>query len=192
MRAFLTALLLLFPASALAGWQEVNVIGVRTDNSKAPTVIFINTYTGTGPAPGVWHQIDVTALGVPADAKAAFLSGILIISHGTTAQTCDLTVSLRAPGDDLLAGNYIGQTIETAVGGGQRSNMSSWVPLVGGKFEFQWNRNTYGPWPSECSYGINLSLQAYGRAVDIGGGPSSTTVDDVLHRLAEILAQQYQ
>lgn len=32
-----------------------------------------------------------------------------------------------------------------------------------GKFEFRWDRNTFGQWPQECSYGVNLSLQAWTR-----------------------------
>lgn len=142
---------------------ECSICGVRNDNSKTPNCIFVNTYTGTGPAPGVWHEIDVTLLGVPEDAKAVFLSGILIITHGTTVETGNLTVSLRRYGDTLNPGNYIGQSIECAVGSGQRSNMSSWVPLNGGRFEFQWNRGTQGQWPEHCSYGINLALQQYVR-----------------------------
>lgn len=142
-------------------WVGATEIFTHPSHPAGPVPIFINSYTYTGPSPGGWIQIDLKPYGVTADAKAAFLGGILIITHGTSQQTCDLTVSLRAPGSTLAAGNYVGQTVESHVGGGQRSNMSAWVPLVNGIFEFQWNRNTFGQWPQECSYGINLSLQAW-------------------------------
>lgn len=154
-------LLLCFPMLAAADWVEGSIAGVRNDNSKAPIAVFVNSYTPAGPGAGQWVSIDTAPMGIPADAKAVFLSGVLIITHGTTQQTCDLQVSLRAPGDQLNAGNYIGQTIEASVGNGMRSNMSSWVPVKNGHFEFWWYRSTYGQWPSECAYGINLSLQQY-------------------------------
>lgn len=147
--------------TANAGWVEGSVTGIRDDNSKAPIALFINSYTNTGPASGVWHRITLSSMGIPSDAKGVFLSGILIITHGTTTQTCDLTISFRAPGDTLDAGNYIGQTIEAITGSGQRSNMSTWAPARDGEIEFQWRKNTSGQWPSECAYGINLSAQAY-------------------------------
>lgn len=146
-----------------AGWVENSTIGVRDDNSKAPIAIFVNTYTNTGPPEAVWNRISLSSLGIPPDASGVFLSGILIITHGTTIQTCDLTISFRAPGDTIDAGNYIGQTIEASVGSGQRSNMSTWAPARNGEIEFYWKRNTTGQWPTECSYGMNLSAQSYVR-----------------------------
>lgn len=161
----LFALLLasLLSITASAQWVEGNTVGVRADNSKAPNAIFLNSATPTGPAENVWHRIPVSRLDIPSDALSVFLSGMLIITHGNYSQTCDLHITFRAPGNDMVAGNYIGQTIETAIGSGQRSNMSTWTPVVNGEIEFQWNRNTYGPYPNECAYGINLSAQAYVR-----------------------------
>lgn len=154
-------LLLAFLISvAQAGWVT-GQIHVRDDNSKSPIAIFINSYTDAGPLAGNWYSIDVTTLGIPKTAKSVFLSGILIITHGTTPGLCDLTVAFRAPGDSLDPGNYIGQTIEPWVGGGSRSTMSTWAPVKNGLVEFQWNRSTSGLWPLNCSYGINLSAQAY-------------------------------
>lgn len=162
-KIFAILALSLMAFAAHAGWVEGSVTGVRDDNSKAPIAIFVNTYTNTGPTEAVWNRLSLASLGVPSDAKGVFLSGILIITHGTTVQTCDLTISFRAPGDTIDAGNYIGQTIEAAVGSGQRSNMSTWAPARNGEIEFYWKRNTPGQWPTECSYGINLSAQAYVR-----------------------------
>lgn len=163
MKTLLFALLLGFSIASSAGWVEGTVVGVRDDNSKAPLGVFFSTYPSTGHATGVWHTIDVTSKGVPVEAKSIFLSGILIITHGINSQQCDLTVSLRAPGDTLNAGNYIGQTFEASIGNGMRSNMSSRVPLVNGQFEIQWNYSGNGQWPNYCSYGVNLSIQDYVR-----------------------------
>lgn len=163
----LLALVLFFAfaafAQAPAAWVKSTEVYTNPDNSKAPAPVFVNSYTNAGPLAGQWVQIDLKPLGVAADAKAAFLSGLLIITHGSTPQTCDATVALRAPGSQLTAGNYLGQVVEAHVGGGQRSGFASWVPLVDGVFEFRWDRNTFGQWPSECSYGINLSLQSWTR-----------------------------
>lgn len=142
-------------------WTEGTIFGVRTDNTNAVNALFVNTYTETSPSDGKWTTIDVTALGVPANAKAVTLTGILIITHGMTPELCDLHIAIRAVGDDLHPGNYIGQVEETSVTGGQRSTMSTLVPLREGKFEYYWTRSTQGNWPNHCSYGINLSLQGY-------------------------------
>lgn len=144
-------------------WQESTSIFINPDNTKRPAVVFVNSYTASGPVAAYWATIDLKPYGVPADAKAAFLSGILIITHGSNVVTCDLSVALRAPGSQLDPGNYIGQTIEAKPENGMRSNMASWVPLVNGTFEMQWNRSTQGQWPTDCAYGINLSLQAWTR-----------------------------
>lgn len=158
----LVAILAFLCSSAFAQtWQKSTEIYTNPANPKEPIAIFVNSVSGAGQSSGVWHQVDLKPYGVAFDAKSAMLSGVLIITHGSAPQTCDLTVSFRAVGNNLAAGNYIGQTIETAVGAGQRSTMATFVPLNNGIFEFQWNRNTTGQWPTECAYGINLSLQAW-------------------------------
>lgn len=161
---FIALIAALLSAPAFADWTEGATIGVRTDNARTPTAIFANTYTGIGAAgEGVWLRVAVADLGIPPDAKAVFLSGILIITHGVTPQTCDLTISVRAHGDSMHEGFYIGQVIEASVGNGQRSTMSTWAPVRDGYFEYFWKRNTAGQWPSECAYAINLAAQAYVR-----------------------------
>lgn len=152
-----------FVATAFAQWTRSTEMYTSQDNSKGPIPVFVNSVAPIGPAAGQWVQVDLKPLGVEANAKSAFLSGLLIITHGSAPQACDLTVSMRAPGSPLAAGNYLGQTVEAHIGGGQRSGFASWVPLVNGVFEFQWNRSTFGQWPTECAYGINLSLQAWTR-----------------------------
>lgn len=150
-----------FSITSNAQWVEGSTIGVRADNPKTPVAIFINSYTGAGPVEGVWHRLTVAEAGIPADAKSVFLSGQLLITHGANAGLCDLNVSFRAPGDPMVYQASIGQTIEAHQGGGQRSNMATWVPIKNGEIEFYWWRNTSGNWPSECAYGVNLNAQAY-------------------------------
>ncbi len=146
-----------------AEWQRSTELYVSGGNTKSPVAVFVNSYTPAGFQAGTWYDVDLKPYGVSADAKGAFLSGLLIITHGQSSQTCDMTVVTRAPGNQLDAGNYQGQVVEAHLGGGQRSGFSSWVPLVNGVFQFRWDRNTYLQWPQECAYGINLSLQAWSR-----------------------------
>jgi hypothetical protein len=123
-----------------------------------------------GCAPATWCKVAVSDYGLPKDTKAVFLSGILIITHGMTPETADLKVGLRAFGDvtdpeTISPGGvwYDGQTVEAAVGNGQRSTMSTWVPVRDGAFEFRWERSTGGQWPTNSSYGVNLTIQAHAR-----------------------------
>lgn len=152
---------LFFCQSCFAQWVEGTTIGVRADNSTRINALFVNSWSGYGPQAGVWTRISVRDLGIPDDAISIFLTGILVITHGYTPQICDLHLSIRAPGDNMDPGNYIGQAVEVDTKGGQRSNMSSWAPVRDGHIEVHWTRSTYGQWPAECAYGINLSAQAY-------------------------------
>lgn len=137
------------------------------ENGEAGNVIYVITRI-PGPVygpqeSGVWHTVDLKPLGVTADAQAAFLSGILIITRGTTSETADITVAFRRPGDGTPCTKYLGQAVEAHSGGGQRSPISSWVPLDDGKFEFCYRIMTPGSWPTNSAYGINMSLQAWTR-----------------------------
>lgn len=161
---------LLLPVLSLAQFREYNTIGIATDNSKEPIAVFFNTYTGEcNPqslcADSEWVDVDVSDV-IPEDAGAIFLSGLLIITHGITNETCHMTISFRAPSSDFEEsqyGSYLGQVVEAHIGGGQRSGFSSWVPIEHGIFQMKWARNTYSQWPHSCAYGINLTLQAYVR-----------------------------
>lgn len=156
----------------MIAYVEGSVIGVPNASPTGQNpVIFINSFTGDGVTdhpPGVWSNVDLSAI-VPAGTTAVRLDGILIITHGTTVETADLTVAFRA--DPSWEYGYIMQTIEAAVGGGQRSNAGAWVALDANRcFEMKWTRATLGQWPANSSYGINLSLTAYlkpGVAVDL-------------------------
>lgn len=153
--------LLLFCNSSFAQWVEGSTVGVRADNSKTPGSVFVNSWTGSGPQAGAWTRIPISQFGMPDDVISVFLTGIIVITHGRTPQICDMQVAIRAPGDMLDAGSYIGQAVEVDIHGGQRSNMSTWAPVRDGHIEIIWNRSTYGQWPDECAYGMNLSAQAY-------------------------------
>lgn len=148
-----------------APFVEGGLIGII---SNAPAgqqpPIFINTYTGDGMAQfpeGQWVDVDVSSY-VPADAVAVRLEGLLIISHGTTAETADLTLAFRT--DTANSYSYTMQCVETAVGSGQRTDAGTWVALSATKkFQMKWTRSTGGTYPTNSSYGINLSLTAYVR-----------------------------
>ncbi len=145
---------------------------ILTPTGPPPTAIFINTYNGYGvtiPWNGyiygknAWTTVDLTPH-IPADAKAVFLQGILIITHGANVETADLTINLRPPSSPEAGANYEGQTIEAMVGGGQRSSFAAWVSVENGKFQFWWNATTSpGNWPDWSSYGVNLTVQAFTR-----------------------------
>lgn len=159
----LTLLALIFSlTTARADFVEGTTIGVP---SQSPTElnppIFVNSYAGLGPAADSWATVDLSTV-VPSGTKAARLDGILIITHGSTAETCDLHIAYRTNGSTLEPG-YIHQAIETSTTGGQRSTAGVWVALdADRKFQFKWYKSTTaGTWPTYCAYGINLSLTAY-------------------------------
>ncbi len=155
---FLTA------CQAPAGFVEGATVGVAAASPSQLSAVFMNSYTGNGTAEfpeNEWSTVDVAAL-VPAGTKAVFLSGILIITHGSVEETCDLTLAYRTAGETADHA-YSAQSVETMVAGGQRTPHSTWVAVRDGKFQIKWRRSTQGQWPDHCAYGINLSLVAYVR-----------------------------
>lgn len=155
-------------APAIAGdWAEYDVVGIRTDNTKNPNQIFLNTYSGAGLSQfpeGQWNTVSLPS-GLPSDIGAIELAGLLIITHGSTAELCDMHVTFRNVGDTLSPSNYQGQVIEPHLGGGQRSGSTLKVPVTNNQFEFFWERTSPGNYPAYCAYTINYSLQAYYRDV---------------------------
>ncbi len=131
--------------------------------------IFVNSYNGLGWPPEQWHVVDITERSggaVPRSAKAAFLSGVLLITNvGQSAPTlfapADLHVAFRAVGDQTtsLTCNYGGQTATNVANEGTRSGYATWVPLTDGKVEFAWWASTFNGLGTLPSYGINLSVQ---------------------------------
>lgn len=128
--------------------------------------IFMETgFAGAcGPnAQGVWHTVDLISLGVPADASVAFLSGAIVVSP-YAAGTADIHISLRPFGssEDPTCNKYLGQAVsgwpnvlDTQI----RSNFSTWIGLLAGKFQYCYRI----PNPLNASFGLNMSIQAWGR-----------------------------
>jgi hypothetical protein len=138
--------------------------------SNSPVFLITGTRPGSPSPPagpqkaGAWHRVDLKPWGIAADAKWAELSGLLIITHGTTVETANLTVSFRRVGDATAdCRGYMGQVVEAAVGSGQRSYVSVTVPLVKGEFEWCYTRSTGGSYPTNSSYGVNMVVQKWGR-----------------------------
>jgi hypothetical protein len=128
--------------------------------AQTPIVINADGSSVVGPV-----EVDLTKppLNVSADAKIGFLTGMLIITHGTTQETADVHVTAAAAGQPIDCTRYLGQTAEASVGNGIRSNAAFFVPLNAGKFQFCYYIQTPGKWPTNSSYGINFTLQMWGR-----------------------------
>ena len=108
-----------------------------------------------------WITVSVSDR-VPESAKTIFLTGIMIVSNGHIAQTGNMTLSFRRKGEEKDFA-YQHQTCICKVPECARSCIAVWVPLNEDKeFEFKWTRSTFGPWPSHPSYGMSLSLNAWG------------------------------
>lgn len=168
---FLGALVALLWANAEAAtWFEGTRIGVRMHDAYdsepgAFPLVFANSYSypQINPA-GQWHRVEVASAGIPDDVQSVFVTGRLVITHGTNPETCDLTVAFRAPGAWWVGGgDFLGQAVEAQVGAGIRSTFALFVPVREGAFEWQWGRSTGGSWSRNCAYGVFLYPQAYVR-----------------------------
>jgi hypothetical protein len=152
---------------ALAQWVEGSVIGINPDNPKGPLAIYIaRDQPGwlDGWAVPLGLQVDrwnTVTLPVPVDAKAVFLSGLLVITHPMVTTwsypggTCEVRATFRAPGSAHHEDNFQIQALEAHTGGGVRSTVATWAPVTNRQVEFFY-RMTPG-----CPSLINLSLQAY-------------------------------
>lgn len=149
-------------APAPTGFVEGTTLGVVAHSPKQVQAIFLNSHTGEGMATfpeDEWATVDVSHV-IPAEATAVYLSGLLIITHGTVEGVCDLTLAYRNHGETDEY-SYSAQTIEAAVNAGKRTPHSIWIPVRDGRFQIKWHRSTTGSWPEHCAYGINLNLVAY-------------------------------
>jgi len=127
------------------------------------TLIFMNTVnvalgpSQLGPPADQWIEYDVTQR-VPADVKAVFLAGILLITNNATSPA-NMTVAFAAPNAGVDPHSYTFQA--TLAGyGGVRQPASTWVPVVNGKFWLFWHASYIDP---NTYYGFNLSINAYCR-----------------------------
>lgn len=162
-------------------WLEGTAVGVPEGGPASHMIapIFINTATGEGVAQlpdsgvpganGPWRLVDLSGI-VPEGTKAVFLSGLLIITHGSEAGIADLAIGFRKPGYALNPTpawdpndhSFVMQCCEVDVTGGQRSTAATWVPLDDDRcFEIRWQRSMAGSFPVKPSYGINLRITAY-------------------------------
>ncbi len=151
--------------------SQARMYGYNVSCSEQPTpwnAIFMDTwpsnnYAGCGPhVQGWWYTVDLTALGVPKDAAAAFLSGMILVTPYGGGGTSDIHVSLRPYGDtsDPDCKKYLGQAVSNVGNQNVRSNWSTWIGLSEGKF--QWCFRI--PNSTDAAYGVNMSVQAWGRA----------------------------
>lgn len=168
-------------------YVEGRKLGVLYDSPTAQQPpIFLNTYTGDGLTQfinGEWCDVDVSTY-VPADAVAVYIVGLLIISHGTTIETADMTLAFRTTREyDYGA---LMQCTETQVNSGQREPAGTWVALDDSKkFQVKWVRNTGDPYPLHSSFGVNLSLVAYSRP-DAEFEAVQAQVQDLLAQVAAL------
>lgn len=130
-----------------------------------PVHIQVGTSMTVGPqANGMWNTFDLKPWGIPADARAVFLAGLLIITHGTRQEIANMDVAFRQPGDaTATCGAKIGQAVEAHVGGGQRQTMSVWVPVRDGLLDMCVTRSTTGQWPATSSYAASFTVQAWAK-----------------------------
>ncbi len=143
-------------------WLEVDKILVpKFGPASGLLPVFFNTPPNLGPLVNTWTTVDISSY-IAQNTVAIHLTGLLLITHGTTVETADLRLHFRR--DSSQKGNYIHQVVETSVTGGQRSTMACWVPLTENK-TFDWKWETQFPlstYPSFSAYGANLQIDAIG------------------------------
>lgn len=148
-------------------WATVTEFGVAAETGQtwSENAVWFGTHGqdnyGTQ-GKDIWHTVDATVFGVPADARFIFLSGILIITKANPAGNADLRLYIRKFGSTDEPG-VIGQTVIGPETGGQRSTMASWVTLNCGKFQFKYVLSTGPSGPPYITYGANLSIQMWAR-----------------------------
>jgi len=159
---FLPILYLAFTIPAwVYDYNEAGSVGFVAHSPGQHPVIIVNTASNLSPeiTPGDWHTIDLST-DLPADTQAVFLSGILIITHGSTPEVCNMYISLREGGGQYGT-DPTGQVVKQSIGDGARQNYFELVPVNDGKIDLLWSRSTEGEWPEHCSYGFNFKLVGY-------------------------------
>lgn len=154
-------------------WEVCTEIGITRQQ---PSIHFNNLVYAQvgvtpeyGPPPGIWTVADATQWGVPTDAKALLIAGIIGITPANPPTLSNLTVYFRELGDSSAINppdfSYIMQASSSSEG--VRTNGQCVVPLVEGKFEWAYNISTssYGgpKWPSVPSYLINIGPMEWRR-----------------------------
>lgn len=144
-------------------WVTATSIAFPKERPNYTSGVFFNSFTGVGAHQGEWITEDLTGR-VPEGTKAVFLSGIAIITHGTTRETADLQLSFRRTGSEEDA-RYLWQVCETDPNSGQRSGIALWVSL-NDDLCFDWRAE----WPERqiqypcfSAYGLNLCINAFAK-----------------------------
>ncbi len=179
MKILSAAVIAAFFALAPAAAQPARIDGagsvVLTGDS--PSVVFLNTNTGAGywtyPR-GQWLSVDLKPYGVPADATAAILHGMLLISMSRDPDSALVSVHLRRPGSGADCANSAAYAdIFNVPNGSVRAPFMDIVPLQDGVMEvcirtrwgspsnridlFDWEAS-FGSYPS---FGVNLRLRGW-------------------------------
>lgn len=143
-----------------------STIGIIADDvgRQGNEQIYFNSWNGGGLDKfphNTFGTVDLTGK-IPSDAKAVFLSGLLVITHGTTVETCDMHIYFRRS-STVPEWTYIGQSVEAHVGGGQRQPMFVILPVENSKLQFKWYGSTFtnGNYPEHCSYGVSFRIAGY-------------------------------
>jgi hypothetical protein len=156
-------------------WSRMTEIYTRNDNTYLRGEFFSNNHyefsRPTGCRAGNWCTMNVADYGISTDAKAVLMSGILIVTVGTTHETANLFITCRAFGDTENAANlptyggawYNGQIVGHLPGANIRSPYAVWCPVKDGKWQMTYSITTPGTWPTNTAYGVNMSIQAWGR-----------------------------
>jgi hypothetical protein len=141
-------------------WVQLNSLYVAKESPSQLNVIAINSYLSDLQPAYQWNVVDLSNY-LPEGAKAVNLSGLLIITHGTSIETADMHLYFRRYGSTDTS-IYIGQVIEASTLNGQRCTASYWVPLSEDlKFEFYWTRTNLGQYPDYSAYGMKFYINAW-------------------------------
>lgn len=163
---------------AAPGWQAFDP-GSGGVSTARQACVFLNTYTGAGywdwyyPYDG-FRSVDLKPFGVPANASAAQLSGMLIISMGVDPDICTVGFITKSPAAPAFLGNMTNYAECARVSwGGVRQPVHDVVPLVNGCFDiailarwasptnlepYQGYKASIGGFPA---IGLNLQVAGY-------------------------------
>src|SRR5262249_49564769 len=77
--------------------------------------IFVSRGAGSdlGPPPDGWNRLDLTQFGIPADAGCVDISGLLIVTMGTTPGFVNGCVAFKRPSDNVsqIRSRYVMQVV---------------------------------------------------------------------------------
>ena len=113
-----------------------------------------------GPPPDVWTPLDLTRFGVPRDAVSVDVSGLLVITMGSSPGFSNMCLAFRKPGAENveIRKHYVFQVVGNT-GDGVRSTAATIVTPVNGIIEYGWFWTGNEPgWPSGPAMAANLTF----------------------------------